>query len=117
VKPTGPIKLVGQLLDLPILDSEGSYCGIVDDIEFGGSPGKDAPIKALLVGPGAYAGRLPGWWIWMVTKIAGDRVTRVPIASIDSIDASVKLNVTANAAGLHRTENEVRAWIPRKGAL
>jgi hypothetical protein len=55
--------------------------------------------------------------MWMVAKIAGDRVTRVPIANIDSIGSSVKLNVTANAAGLHRTENEVRAWIPRKGAL
>ena len=117
MKRTDPIKLVGQLLDLPILDSEGSYCGIVDDVEFGGSAGKAAPIKALLVGPGAYDGRLPGWWMWLVAKIAGDRITRVPLASIESIDASVKLNVTAKAAGLHGTENQVRQWIPHKGAL
>ena len=33
MKPSDPIKLVSQLLDLPIVDSEGAYCGVVDDIE------------------------------------------------------------------------------------
>jgi len=117
MKLSNPIKLVAELLDLPILDKDGNYCGVVDDVEIGGSAGKDAPLKALLVGPGAYAGRLPGWWMWLVTRVAGDRMTRVPIARVDSINSSVHLNVTANAAGLHRTEDQVRAWIPRKGAL
>ena len=28
--PKAPIKLVSELLDLPLLDAEGKYCGIVD---------------------------------------------------------------------------------------
>src|SRR5205085_1945545 len=57
MKPDGRIKLVSELLDLPLIDSEGKYCGIVDDVEL---TGKAAELTALLVGPGAYAGRLPG---------------------------------------------------------
>ena len=31
--PDGPIKLVSQLLDLPLLDKDKRWCGVVDDIE------------------------------------------------------------------------------------
>ena len=51
--PDGPLKLVSDLLDLPLIDSEGCYCGIVDDVEFSGAPGKALNVEALLVGPGA----------------------------------------------------------------
>ena len=37
--PDSPIKLVSELLDLPLYDSEGKYCGIVDDVELDGAPG------------------------------------------------------------------------------
>jgi sporulation protein YlmC with PRC-barrel domain len=40
MKPSDRIKLVSQLLDLPLIDSDGNYCGIVDDIELDGGPGK-----------------------------------------------------------------------------
>ena len=59
--PKAPIKLVSELLDLPLLDAEGKYCGIVDDVELQGGAGKDLELKALLVGPGAYRGRMPAW--------------------------------------------------------
>jgi sporulation protein YlmC with PRC-barrel domain len=49
--PKSPIKLVGELLDLPLLDSEGRYCGIVDDVELEGEPGRALALKGLLVGP------------------------------------------------------------------
>ena len=61
MKPDGALKLVSELLDLPLIDSDGRYCGIVDDVELSGSAGKELKLKALLVGPGAYAGRLPRW--------------------------------------------------------
>lgn len=51
--PDDPIKLVSQLLDLPLLDCEGNYCGVVDDIDLDGRPGEALAVKALLVGPGA----------------------------------------------------------------
>ena len=64
--PDGRIKLVSELLDLPLLDMEGKYCGVVDDVEFTGGAGKELKLKALLVGPGAYSGRVPAWAMWLV---------------------------------------------------
>jgi len=117
MRPSDPIKLVAELLDLPIQDKDGRYCGIVDDVELSGSAGKDMRLAALLVGPGAYEGRLPGWWYWIVRTVAGDRVTRVPIDRIDQIHTVVKLNCRAEQLGLHTVENRVRGWIPKGGAL
>ena len=31
MKPDGALKLVSELLDLPLYDNEGKYCGIVDE--------------------------------------------------------------------------------------
>jgi sporulation protein YlmC with PRC-barrel domain len=117
MKPTDPIKLVSQLLDLPLIDKEGKHCGIVDDIAFSGGAGKEARLEALLVGPGAYDGRMPAWAMWLVRKIAGDRITRVPIGEIESIKAAVHLKTTASGLGLDKIENSVGSWIPRKGAM
>lgn len=117
MKPTDPLKLVSQLLDLPLLDSDGLYCGIVDDVEFSGTAGKEARLKALLVGPGAYAGRMPRWAMAAVRMIAGDRVTRVPIAAVKSIGSIVELNRTAASLGLRKSEKAAAAWIPKWGAM
>ena len=117
MKPTAPIKLVSQLLDLPILDKDDRWCGIVDDVELEGSAGKDMRIKALLVGPGAYEGRMPGWMFWLVDQLAGSRIALVPFDQIETIGAAVHLQCAAERVGLHRTEDKVRAWIPRKAAL
>ena len=115
--PSDPLKLVSQLLDLPILDVGGNYCGIVDDVELTGAAGKETRIAALLVGPGAYEGRLPRWAMGLVRAIAGDRITRVPIGEVASINSAVQLKVAADRLGLHKSENAVRAWIPRRGAM
>jgi sporulation protein YlmC with PRC-barrel domain len=112
-----PVKLVSQLLDLPILDKDERWCGIVDDVELEGGPGKPTRVTALLVGPGAYEGRMPGFAFRLVRAVAGGRIVRVPVSEIVNIASSVKLNCKAEAAGLHRTEDRVRAWIPRWGAL
>jgi sporulation protein YlmC with PRC-barrel domain len=117
MKPSGKIKLVGQLLDLPIIDKDGNYSGIVDDIELDGGPGNDARVVALLVGPGAYRGRLPRWAMALVRSIAGDRITRVPLDQVGAIDSAVHLTGSADRAGLHKSEDSARAWIPRKGAM
>jgi len=113
--PDSMIKLVSELLDLPIIDSDGSYCGIVDDIEFEGT--RELKLKALLVGPGAYAGRLPGWAMALVKWVAGDRITRVPMDKVRTIGTAVKLACPAREAGLDRSERAAERWIPRKGAL
>jgi hypothetical protein len=115
--PDDPIKLVSQLLDLPLVDKDDCWCGIVDDIEFTGGAGREARIKALLVGPGAYQARLPRWAFWLVRKIAGDRITRVPIEAVDSIRGFIQLNRTAEQLKLYGAENGARRWIPRHGAM
>ena len=117
MKPGGKLKLVSELLDLPIHDKDGRACGIVDDVELAGRAGEKTIVKALLVGPSAYRGRVPGWAFAMVRAVAGDRMTRVPFAEIDTIDSVVKLKCTATEVGLHQVENRVRRWIPRKGAM
>src|SRR4051794_27218140 len=73
MNPFDRLKIVSQLLDLPIVDKDERSCGIVDDVELSGGAGRNARIEALLVGPGAYEGRMPGWMFRMVRKIAGDR--------------------------------------------
>lgn len=115
--PDSLIKLVSELLDLPLFDVEGKYCGIVDDVEFTGGPGKDLKLKALLVGPGAYKGRLPGWAMWLVRRIAGDRITRVPMDKVNSIGTAVRLECSGWQLGLHKSERRAAEWVPHGGAL
>ncbi len=117
MKPSDPLKLVAELLDLPIMDKDGRYCGIVDDVELSGTAGKETRIKALLVGPGAYDGRLPRWAFWLTKKFVGDRVTRVPIDQVDQIHTVVRLKCRAEDVKLHQVEDRVRGWIPKRGAL
>ena len=117
MNPDARIKLVSQLLDLPLFDMEGKYCGIVDDVELAGGPGKPLELKVLLVGPGAYRGRLPSWAMWVVKKVAGDRVTRVPMDKVRSIKSVVHLECPGRDLGLHKSETAAGKWIPQEGAL
>jgi len=117
MNPDGKLKLVCELLDLPLLDAEGKFCGIVDDLEFTGSPGKALELKALLAGPGAYAGRLPRWAMWMAEKIAGNRQTRVPLDRVRAIDSVVHLDRPGRELGLHRSEAAAGKYLPRWGAM
>jgi sporulation protein YlmC with PRC-barrel domain len=113
----GQIKIVSQLLDLPIIDKDERSCGVVDDIELSGSAGDTLRVAALLVGPGAYEGRMPRWLFWLVRKIAGDRMARVPADQIAEIGPVVKLKARAEKFGLHEVEDKVSGWIPKGGAL
>jgi murein tripeptide amidase MpaA len=54
---------------------------------------------------------------WLVRMIAGHRVVRVPFEQIENIASAVHLKGTAESLKLHQVEDEVRAWIPRRGAL
>jgi sporulation protein YlmC with PRC-barrel domain len=117
VNPGGRIKLVSQLLDLPIVDRDERSCGIVDDIELTGQAGKEMRLEALLVGPGAYERHMPSWIFWLVRQVAGDRIVRVPAAQIMEIGSVVKLKCAGEELGLHRAENAAGRWIPRRGAL
>ena len=115
--PDSPIKLVSELLDLPLYDSEEKYCGVVDDVELSGGPGKDLKLKALLVGPGAYDGRVPRWAMALVKLVAGNRLTRVPMEQVRTIGTAVHLERPGRDLGLHRSETAAGKWVPEGGAL
>jgi len=115
--PNSPIKLVSELLDLPLLDVDGKYCGIVDDVELQGGAGKDLELKALQVGPGAYRGRMPSWLMSLVKAFAGERIVNVPMNKVRNIGAVVHLDCPAAELGLDRSEAAAGKWLPRRGAL
>ena len=117
MRPSDPIHLLSALYDLPLLDRDGRYCGIVDDVRLDGAPGGELAIGALLVGPGAYARRLPRWARWLNQRLAGDRVTKVPWSEVDHVASAVHLRKTAKQLGLHVAENKARRPIPKGGAL
>jgi sporulation protein YlmC with PRC-barrel domain len=104
MKPEGYLKLVGEVRDFQIIDSEGRRCGIVDDIEFTGGAGGKLKLNALLVGPGAYRKRLPRFIAGLITAIVGDRVVRVPWQEVRRVTSVVELKRPAESYGLGKTE-------------
>jgi hypothetical protein len=108
-----PIKLLSELRDLEIFDCDDELCGICDDIEFEGAPGRPLRIKALLVGPGVYAGRLPAWAAWIVHRLAGDRIVRAPWSAVAHVTSRITLNQTAAALGLNAVERRLAPLVPK----
>jgi len=117
VNPAGHLKLIGQLRDLQIVDRDGCKCGIVDDVELEGEPGKPLAVTAILVGPGAYAGRLPRWLLWAAQRVAGARVVRVRWSEVTGIGSTVQLRSPARELGLMKSEDAARRFVPRGGAI
>jgi sporulation protein YlmC with PRC-barrel domain len=110
-------ELASGLLDLPLIDSDGKYCGIVDDVELDGDVGGTLRIHALLVGPGAYSDRLPRWAMAVVRMMAGNHLARIPWNDVHHVTSAVHLRCRARDHRLGRVEDKIRAWIPRRGAL
>jgi sporulation protein YlmC with PRC-barrel domain len=107
------IKVLAELRDLEVFDQAGELCGIADDVEFEGEPGGELRLKALLVGPGAYRGRLPRWAAAMTHRVAGDRITRVPWAAVEHVTSRITLNRTAEGLGLNALERSLRPWLAK----
>ena len=76
-----------------------------------------APGTGLLVGPGAWAGRLPRWAFRAARAVAGAHMVRLAWDEIAKIDSVVTLKRTGQAVGLTRAEDRARRLIPRRGAL
>lgn len=112
MNPSGPVQLVAQLRDLQIVDCEDANCGIIDDIDLAGKPGEALRIRALLVGPGGYSGRLPGWALALVRLVAGNGCVHVPWGQVESIGSVVRLRCKASEIGLARGEGRARRWLP-----
>jgi hypothetical protein len=107
------IKVLAELRDLEIFDSEDTLCGIADDVEFAGNPGEPLRVVALLVGPGAYRDRMPGWLLAIVRRIAGDAIVRVGWSKVEHVTSRITLNCSAEQAGLAAVDRRLRPLIAK----
>jgi sporulation protein YlmC with PRC-barrel domain len=113
MRPDDPLKLLSEVRDLQIVDREGHNCGICDDVELDGAPGRPLKVAALLVGPGAYAHRLPNWVSRTIAKLAGHRMARVPWSAVDKISGRIYLSVVAETVYLRKTEDRLQTIFKR----
>jgi hypothetical protein len=113
MKPQGSLKLVGEVRDLQIIDSEGVHCGIADDIEFKGKASETLELSALLVGPGAYQHRLPKWAYALITFLFGDRLVKVPWSEVNHVTGHITLKNPGASYGLLQTERRFEAIVKK----
>jgi len=113
MRPDGPLKLAGEVRDLQIVDADGVHCGIADDLEFEGEPGRPLRVRSILVGPGACERRLSGWLAALVRRIFGDSVVRVPWNEVKHITGRITLKRSGTVYGLLKTEERFAAFVKR----
>jgi hypothetical protein len=111
------IKVLSELRDLEIFDSQGELCGIADEVEFEGGPGEPLKASALLVGPGAYDGRAPRWLVWAIQRVAGKAVVRVPFSAVEHVTSRITLNRTAEELGLAAAERRLAPGVEKVPCL
>ena len=110
---TTPVRLdlVDHVLDHELVDSNDIPCGVVDDLELTGKIGEALHVTALLVGPGAWAPRLPRLFAWVAAKVFGAQRVRVPWSEVEAIAERVKLKATAGSLGLGKLDRKAGRWL------
>lgn len=109
--PDGTLKLLSEVRDLQIVDSDGLLCGICDDIELEEGPRHGFTIAALLVGPGAYRDRLAPWLYRIISRVAGTKVVRVPWSEVKTITSRIVLKRPGAELGLRRVERKLAPYL------
>lgn len=102
-----------QVLDHALLDADDWLCGIVDDIEVEGDVGGPLRITAMLVGPGAWAWRLPALFARMAPHLFGTRCVRVPWSEVSVLGEQIRLRSRAASLGLATTDRRLGLWIAK----
>jgi sporulation protein YlmC with PRC-barrel domain len=105
------LDMIRQVLDHEVIDANNMPCGMVDDLEIEGGPGEALKVTALLVGPDAWAERLPSLFGLLAKKIFGNRRTRVPWDEVSVITEKIQLKSTASALGLGEADRKAAKWI------
>jgi sporulation protein YlmC with PRC-barrel domain len=111
VKRDAPLKLLSEVRDLQIVDSEGRNCGICDDVELEESENGQLIVKAMIVGPGAYRYRLPMWLLRLAQALAGRSMTRVPWQAVEKVSGRIFLNRPAQSLGLGRMDDRLSQYL------
>jgi hypothetical protein len=94
------IDLAYRLLDLDLIDSEGTRCGKVDDLELVGGPGEATYVSAIRSGYGALPRRFIRPLRHTARRIFGSSYVEVPAKLVEDFEAAVTLNETAAELGL-----------------
>ena len=102
-----------QVLDHALVDADDWLCGIVDDVEVDGGIGEPLRITALLVGPGAWASRLPPLFARLVPYLFGTRCVRVPWSEVSVLGEQIQLCSRAATLGLATTDRRLGLYIAR----
>jgi sporulation protein YlmC with PRC-barrel domain len=108
-----------RLLDDQLFDSDEHRCGRVDDIQLKGAPGKRTEVSALLVGPGAWTGRLRRPFDYAVDALGPDYMHCIPWSEVARVGTSVGLSKPARELGLESAEGDNVQWVgaPPRGTI
>jgi sporulation protein YlmC with PRC-barrel domain len=107
------VDIYREILDHALRDADDWECGTVDDIEVEGGIGGPLRITALLVGPGAWAPRLPAWAARLVPHLFGTSCVRVPWSEVSEVGEYIRLGSRAAALGLGTIERKLGLRIAR----
>jgi hypothetical protein len=107
------VGLFRQVLDHPLVDADERLCGMVDDIEVSGGYGEPLRVTALLVGPGAWAPRLPALFACAAAWLFSTRRTRVPWDEVAELGENIKLLSRAEALGLATVDRRLGLLIAK----
>ena len=110
------LDLAYRVLDLDLVDCDGTRCGKVDDLELTGEPGETAYVGAIVSGPGALGRRFPRRLRRFGNRIFGGGATRIEWADVGEIErGAVKLERPAAELGLGEGDRAVIAALRRLG--
>jgi sporulation protein YlmC with PRC-barrel domain len=107
------IDLALAVLDRQIVDREGRKCGRVDDIQLTGTPGSPLTVDALLVGPGAWPGRMRSPIGQLLSRLGHRAETSVPWSDVREISHVVKIQSRAADHSLGLGEEPFRRLMER----
>jgi sporulation protein YlmC with PRC-barrel domain len=117
--PGTQVDLGLRLLDDQLLDADGHRCGRVDDIRLKGEPGSRTEVSALLVGPGAWAGRLRRPFTSVIAGLGPEYMHCIPWGDVTSVGTSVGLSRSAEELGLESGDGRSVQWVdaPPRGTI
>jgi sporulation protein YlmC with PRC-barrel domain len=117
--PGTQVDLGLRLLDDQLLDVDEHRCGRVDDIQLKGAPGSRTEVSALLVGPGAWTGRLRRPFAYLVDGLGPDYMHCIPWSEVTRVGTSVGLSRSARDLGLASSDGRNVQWVgaPPRGTI
>jgi sporulation protein YlmC with PRC-barrel domain len=108
-----------RLLDDQLFDSDEHRCGRVDDIQLEGAPGARTEVSALLVGPGAWSGRVRKPFAYPVEGLGPNYMHYIPWSEVVRVGTSVALSQPAKDLGLETRDGRNVQWVdaPPRGTI